>query len=278
MGIPLIKYFCFDLDGTLLDSKKNISLEARNKIIELKKSGAIIILASGRHFTEMTRYINELKLDCNDYAISCDGLYTYKCNGDLLFARTFLSKQDLLRIRECFRVEDIYFFTQFEDYRWICSFFKSIISRLKLLKARRSIFNVYNKCNRIPNDIMIEKIRINDVSMSSANSLVHAYTVHEVQTDGARIEILHRDVNKYLALNQLLQFLNNQEWDNVLYFGNDDNDRECFQNIKYTIAMQDTPEYLQRLAFCTTDSSDRNGVYKALKEYALGNIEKNDHL
>lgn len=271
MSKPLIKYFCFDLDGTLLNSKKNISIEARNKIIELKKNGAIIILASGRHFNEMTRYINELKLDHDDYAISCDGLYTYKCNGDLLFTRTFLSKQDLLKIREFFNAEDIYFFTSLEDYRWICSFFKSIISRLRLLKARKSIFNVYYRCKRIPDDIKIEKIRINNASLSSANSLGNNYTIHEVQTDGLRIEILHGDVNKYLALNQLMKYLNNQEMDSLLYFGNDDNDRECFQNIKYAIAMEDTPEDLKRLAFSTTDSSDENGVYKALIEYTIEN-------
>ena len=92
MSNSLIKYFCFDLDGTLLDSKKNVSTEARDKIIELKNNGAIIILASGRHFIEMTRYIKELNLDHNDFAISCDGLYAHSCNGDLLFTRTFLSK------------------------------------------------------------------------------------------------------------------------------------------------------------------------------------------
>ena len=53
----------FDMDGTLLNDKKNISFRTKRYLISLSKKGHKIILASGRPSRAMYRYYNELKLD-----------------------------------------------------------------------------------------------------------------------------------------------------------------------------------------------------------------------
>ena len=264
MDIECIKYLCLDLDGTLLDSKKNIPEEAKRVIIDLKNKGVIIILASGRHFNEMDRYIKELELGFNHFAISCDGIYTYRCDGTKLFTGNSLTKSDIEVISKQIPSKDILFFTSSLDFRICHSFVRSLIYRLKFLKARRSIFNVFYRNNRIPSNIEVEKIRIDNISNSIPATIRSNYTVHLVQTDGYRMEILNKGVNKFSAVEKLCKHKYINSLHQLLYFGNDDNDRECFENLKYTIAMQDAPEDLKRLAYKTTEDSDHNGVYKAI--------------
>lgn len=261
-----IKYLCLDLDGTLLDSQKNISSEVRQMIMELIENGIIIILASGRHFNEMIRYIKELGLNRANIAISCDGLYAHWCDGSHIFTGRYLTKDDLCILRKYYLYEDILVFTSTTDYRWICSLFRTLLYRLKLLKARKSVFNVFRKLNRVPQNIKIEKIRIDGTTFIS-NYIASKYTIHVVETDGTRIEILSCDVNKFLALNRLLELGIIDSLDHLLYIGNDDNDRECFQNLKYTIAMSDTPPELKTIAYMTTSSSDSNGVFFGIKDF-----------
>lgn len=266
MDIACIKYLCLDLDGTLLDSKKNISEEAKRMILDLKNKGVIIILASGRHFFEMKRYIRELELGFDHFAISCDGIYTYRCDGTKLFTGNRLTKSDIEIISNHFSSKDILFFTSSADFRICHSLVQSLIYKLKFLRARRSIFNVFYRINRIPTNIEVEKIRIDNISDSIPAIIKSNYTVHLVQTDGNRVEILKKGVNKFSALYELFQYKYIESLHQLLYCGNDDNDRECFENLKYTISMQDAPEELKRMAYKSTEDSDHNGVYKAIIE------------
>ena len=64
-----------DLDGTLLNSKKEISFITKHYLRKLAKKGHIIVIASGRPFRSIKKYYEDLKLD--------SPLICY--NGSLLF-------------------------------------------------------------------------------------------------------------------------------------------------------------------------------------------------
>ena len=52
----------FDMDGTLLNDKKNISFLTRHYLKKLSRQGHKIVLASGRPSRAMNRYYDELGL------------------------------------------------------------------------------------------------------------------------------------------------------------------------------------------------------------------------
>jgi Cof subfamily protein (haloacid dehalogenase superfamily) len=54
----LPRLFAFDLDGTLLNSQKRISEANAATLIEMRASGAIVALASGRLGSSMVQYVN----------------------------------------------------------------------------------------------------------------------------------------------------------------------------------------------------------------------------
>jgi Cof subfamily protein (haloacid dehalogenase superfamily) len=57
------KLFAFDLDGTLLDSNKRIRAAKINALREIKASGAVVSLASGRLGSAMRWYVPDLGFD-----------------------------------------------------------------------------------------------------------------------------------------------------------------------------------------------------------------------
>ncbi|MFP3490231.1 HAD hydrolase family protein, partial [Staphylococcus sp. SIMBA_130] len=52
-----------DLDGTLLNSEKNISERTKSVIFEAKRQGHHVAIATGRPYRASVRYYNALALD-----------------------------------------------------------------------------------------------------------------------------------------------------------------------------------------------------------------------
>ena len=78
------KVLVLDIDGTLTNSKKEITENTKRGIIETLKRGHKVILASGRPTPGMKRYADELELEkYGGYLLSFNGgriikLYTRK--------------------------------------------------------------------------------------------------------------------------------------------------------------------------------------------------------
>lgn len=69
-----------DLDGTLLDSKKNISKKTYNKICEMTAAGHIFVMASGRSLTSVLQVKEHLGLHQEGvYITSYNGAIVYDC-------------------------------------------------------------------------------------------------------------------------------------------------------------------------------------------------------
>ncbi|WP_265716066.1 HAD-IIB family hydrolase, partial [Providencia rustigianii] len=58
-----IKLVAIDLDGTLLNSQHQISPNVKNAIAHAQQKGIRIVLASGRPYSGIQPYLQELGLD-----------------------------------------------------------------------------------------------------------------------------------------------------------------------------------------------------------------------
>jgi len=266
MSINDFEYLCFDLDGTLLDSNKKITLNSVRKIRELSSLGVGIILASGRHFDEILPYVKELGLKNKDYVIACDGLYVYSASGELLDKGNCLSMEDVKKVDAQLQCDGLSLITNEKDYFLTKSFRYHLSYFVRIVLGKRGNRRVSFGTRFLPKDLQIEKIQLCADNGKSVGFLSKHYTVHETITDGRRIEVLDRTANKYEALLKMCSQGIISNIDKVLFFGNDNNDRECFINMKHTVAMADTPEDLRNKAFYATLSSDEDGVYRALCE------------
>ncbi len=68
------RWFITDVDGTLLDPANEIPPENRAALVELKRAGVPVVLATGRRWTTLKRVLDRLDLwDLVDYAIANNG-------------------------------------------------------------------------------------------------------------------------------------------------------------------------------------------------------------
>lgn len=83
------KALVLDIDGTLTNSKKEITPATRQALQELMKRGQKVILASGRPTPGMLRYEKELELErYGGYLLSFNGARIVDCyTGDIIYQR-----------------------------------------------------------------------------------------------------------------------------------------------------------------------------------------------
>ncbi len=68
------KLLVLDIDGTLVNSKKEITKRTRDAIIDIQRRGHIVALASGRPYPGMEKYAKAIELDSfGGYALSYNG-------------------------------------------------------------------------------------------------------------------------------------------------------------------------------------------------------------
>ncbi|WP_338983489.1 HAD-IIB family hydrolase [Spiroplasma endosymbiont of Othius punctulatus] len=113
--------------------------------------------------------------------------------------------------------------------------------------------------------IKVNNPKIKEAVLGVANKYSDLIAVSWWSEDGVDINI--KDSNKYSGLNSLIKILNENEGedisiDNVVYFGDQNNDMSVFDNIKYAIAMGNAIETIKAKAFAITDSYKVDGVAK----------------
>ena len=81
------KVFAFDLDGTLVNSKKELLPSSKKVIFELINNGAHIVLVSGRTYEGVLPIAQELELDKNGGFICSynGGLIKNPTDGKIIF-------------------------------------------------------------------------------------------------------------------------------------------------------------------------------------------------
>ena len=75
MDILPYPFFVSDIDGTLLDDKREISEANKSAIASFQKSGGVFTLATGRTYMEAKRFIEELEIQVP--VILCNGAAMY---------------------------------------------------------------------------------------------------------------------------------------------------------------------------------------------------------
>lgn len=81
------KLLAFDLDGTLLNSRKEIGERSAKAIRFAISQGVIVILASGRMHSSMVKYCNQLGIPPDMPVISYNGAMVRTLGGKLIYER-----------------------------------------------------------------------------------------------------------------------------------------------------------------------------------------------
>ena len=82
-----IDLIAIDIDGTLVNSKKEITPAVKKAVLDAKNQGKQIVICTGRPLSGAQRYLDELGLNNQDnqYVVSFNGAVVESTSGQVIF-------------------------------------------------------------------------------------------------------------------------------------------------------------------------------------------------
>ena len=256
-----------DLDGTLLDSEKNISKGAEKAIRDARKAGIRILIVTGRNLNTLDKIFTEL--DYQDYFIGSGGAYIGNPFTNDIISMNTIPISDAKELINISRHHPSFIFL--ENPQWM------FVERLsKIHKKFRKIHN-YNikivpdleKClNEEPSKIMffadqevLKKI-LQEIESKKLNLNIFP------SSDGT-IDITIGGITKGKALLKLLKHFNVNP-DRVAVIGDNFNDLDMFHRVKIAIAMGNSPDAIKEAAEIIAPTNDNGGAAWAINKLVQG--------
>lgn len=269
-----IKLIVCDLDGTLLNSKKQISSYTREILMKTKELGIHICFASGRDDQMMEVYSRCIG-GCS-YMLSNNGALVRSNNGTILYEAAlekpdiqkilaFLTQQQLVFMM--YTAQTMYFSNNSEMLKKRITSYEKLSEEMgypmKLSAESVTADDIYRDFKDVAKIVVYEdsEIRMNEF-LDFAGNLAN---VHCESTGYGLQGAFHKSVSKKTALLKIMDDLGIKE-SQVCVFGDYDNDLSMFECAGRRIAMGNSIQCLKDTASEITLSNDEDGVAVYLKK------------
>lgn len=278
-----IRMIGLDLDGTVLNDKKEISLRNQKAIREAIKKGVIVLPATGRPLIGIPEEI--LQFEGIRYAVSANGAVIYdlaekkKLHEDCMDVETVLSI--LGRLQKTEIMADVFIdgigYVEREDFVRNIQYAASEPVREYLIKTRVAVDNlpqfVAQKAQQV------QKMTVNfrvmkDGSLfgkSEVLEILEPYSQLAVVSGMAtNLEITKRTATKGNGLLKLGRMLG-IERENIMACGDSGNDREMLKTVGFGVAMANATADVLEVADFVTGTNEEDGVAYAIERFVLEN-------
>lgn len=263
----MIKLIAADLDGTLLNSTKDLPLELPHILGECSKNDIKFFLASGRSYLSLDLQFPTVKNKVG--YIADNGAYVVD-NGKCMFSSKIDSALFLEVADICKNIEDTHItLCGTKGFYNIDTANKSIEDEVATYYGSSRI--MVKSFNDIEDDIF--KIAVYDARNPFDNSakILNANFGSKLSlavSGDHWFDIMNTGINKGTALN-LIQQKYNITLAETMAFGDFHNDIEMLKAAKYSFAMQNAGNDIKACANYIAESNDNNGVIKAINKYVF---------
>ncbi|HFU5873521.1 sugar-phosphatase [Enterococcus faecium] len=267
-----IKLVAIDIDGTLLNEKREVTKEVKEAIAAAVAKGVSIVLCTGRPLPGVQEQLNELNLfQDNDYVITYNGALVQQTKSGKIIARHGLTHEDFLEIEVMARrvgshlhsIDDKAIYTPNRD---ISAYTIHEASLVKMPLKYRTPEEMTPDMN-IVKMMMIDEPEILDAAIAHLpQTFRDKYTT--VKSAPYYFEVLNKEASKGAAVANLAQHLGIDQ-DEIMAIGDNENDLSMIEYAGLGVAMGNAVSLVKEAANVITSSNDEHGVAEAIKKYVL---------
>lgn len=264
----MIKLVAIDMDGTLLNSKKELLEETKQyfKDFHKKETDTLLVLCTGRPESGIRPYLKDLGyLEENHYIISQNGANIYESRTGKRVMDAFLDSAAIQKWIELGKKHgisvmgagvDYYYCFDQEPTEWMEFDVKLVTGKLKRIPTKESLNTDFYKIL-----LMGDEEQLNEFETFIPQEWRDEFYV--VRSQKYLVEVLTKGVNKAFGLEKLAQKLNIQPSE-IAAIGDAANDIEMLEYAGLAIAMGNASEEVKAIADIVTDTNENNGVIKAI--------------
>ena len=258
------KYVFFDIDGTIYDYEHGVIPSAREAIRLLREHGHHPVLCTGR--TKIMIFDEILDMGF-DGIIGGAGTYI-EWEGQVL-KREDLPTEKAKKAIEILRANG---FCSYPEGHEIFYYDPQYVEN-----GPAEVYRVYQK--KIPGyvkpidfskDMRVAKVSASYTPLSNRDKVVEALgdDFYWVDHSGTLFETIPEGASKGRGIKILMDHIG-ADMEDTFAFGDSYNDLDMLQSVKYGILMGNSKESLKKLVPLHTEPMLEDGVFKALKRYAL---------
>ena len=266
----MIKHLFSDMDGTVLNSKGQMS---KITIKTIKESGLPFTLVSARSPQKMEKIIDKLGIDGIHVAFNGGLIFEKNSKGNkILYSAPLeygLAKKLVLDIRNRFENIGI---SLYDELHWNIDLETAGIKReYNVVKVAYKIMNFkhyFEKENK-----PIYKVSFIEHDEEIFKKLVDYIGKHYAQEQltiqkslSGYLEITHENARKSKGI-EYIQQLEKLEKNELVAFGDGQNDIPRFESVGYIVVMENATEDVKKYANFITKSNNDNGVAYAIEKY-----------
>lgn len=251
-----------DLDETLLNSKKEISVRTLNVLKRMKEYGCVLAVSSTRGYGSC---LKTAEIISADYICCQSGNMIVDKKGEIIYKNPF-NQDEVANLIEEFKPHTKVFIMDSDKNLFgglNDDFAKSWGVSYCDLDSLKKI-NSYKMCVGFTPDIK-------DLITDYCNR--HNYVCREMRTDPYML-ITPGGSDKYYALEKLMEILNT-DLKHLLVFGDDNSDLLSIQKAGFGVAVANSKEEVLKEAKFITASNDEDGVALFLENFIKDYLDNN---
>ena len=263
MNLSEVKLVVTDMDGTLLNSKHEVSPLFFEQFEALKKNNIQFIAASGRQYHSILDKLHSIEADIT--IVAENGAYIVR-NGETLFVNEISREHILNFIPICEAIPEVNIV--------VCGKKKAYILEDSSEKFKHTIAEFYSSYltldsfENLPEDSFF-KIALNHYGGSEKNiypEIKYLEKDWQVKISGIEwVDISQKSAHKGNAISKLQKELNISS-NETMAFGDYNNDIEMLRLAAYSFAMENAHPNVKEVANFSTLSNDDNGVENILSQ------------
>lgn len=271
------KLVCIDMDGTLLNSKREISERTKAALKKADALGVHIVISTGRIYSNAAFYSDLLGV--KSPVIASNGAFVReKDNDKVIYKCAIESNTGINIINLCEKLNiRANFFTPYGSYgnsklfyfimkRYIQNEAKEPIStKLMVSFGKLREYFANNEGNVIKFEVVHrdpEKIKLLREALTEIEDI-------EISWSSRRnIEITKKGVSKGHAVKQLAQYYNITR-EEIIAIGDSENDITMLEYAGLGVAMGNALDRVKQKADYVTDTNDYDGVAKVIEKYVV---------